>query len=120
MTKLLQDADCQGIFDQLVSTVTPNNGVSLLKQARDAILPRTTLQILDVLADLGNCQHENGETVETLGARIEHIFARLDSLKCNSISDLKLAVCQRAFLHGAYSKHESLNCMHQKLKNNKK
>ena len=76
--------------------------------------------MLGVIADLGNCQHKNGETVETLGARVEHIFARLDSLKCTSIADLKLAVCQRAFLHGAYSKHESLNYMQQKLKNNEK
>ena len=120
MTKLLQDVHCQRILDQVVSTVTPNDGVSLLTEARDAILPRTTLQILELIVDLGNYQHENGKTVETLGVQVEHIFARLDSLKCTSINDLKLAVCQHAFLHGAYSKHESLNYMQQKLKNNKK
>ena len=67
MTRILQDADCQGILGQLASMVTPNDGVSLLNEAWDAILPQIGLQILEVIADLGNCQHENGETVETLG-----------------------------------------------------
>ena len=67
MTKLLQYANCQGILDQLVSTLTPNDGVSILMQARDAILPCTTSQILDVLPD----------TVERLGASL-HISAVLN------------------------------------------
>ena len=63
MTKLLQVAECQGILDQLDSQVTSNDGVSLLYAAKEAILPQTSLQILDVLADIGSCLQLNGETV---------------------------------------------------------
>lgn len=98
MIKLLQDANCQGILNQHDFSVTPNDGVSLLCDAQDAILPQTSLQILDVLSDLGTCQQENSETVETFDACIEHIFVRLKSLECTLIEDLKLAVCQQVFL----------------------
>ena len=67
MTKLLQAAKCQGILDQLDSQVTSNDGVSLLFAAKEAILPRTSLQILDVISDLGTCHQQNGETVEAFG-----------------------------------------------------
>ena len=54
MTKLFQVAECQGILDQLDSQVTSNDGVSLRYAAKEAILPRTSLQLLDVLADIGS------------------------------------------------------------------
>ena len=103
MTKLLQAAECQGILDQLDSQVTSNDGASLLFAAKEAILPRTSLQILD----------------KALGTRVEHLFTRLKSLDCTTIKQLQLATLQRGFLHGTYSGHESLNWMQQKLKNNK-
>ena len=54
MTKLLKAAECQGILDQLDSQVTPNDGVLLLFAAKEAILPRISLQILYVLSDIGS------------------------------------------------------------------
>ena len=118
MTKLLQVAECQGILDQLDSQVTPNDGVSLLFAAKEAILPRTSLQILDVLSDIGSCLQFNGETVEAYSTRVQHLFTRLQSLECNTIEQLQMATLQRGFLHGAYLDHESLIWMQQKLKNN--
>ena len=118
MTKLLRAAECQGILDQLDSQATSNDGVPLLSAAKEAILPRSSLQILDVLLDPGTCLQENGETVEAFGTRVEHLSMRLKSLDCTSIKQLQMATLQRGFLHGAYSGHESLNWMQQKLKNN--
>ena len=92
--------------------------MSLLFAAKEAILPRTSLQILDVISDLGTCHQQNGETVEAFGTRVEHLFTRLKSLDCTSIKQLQMATLQRGFLHGAYSGHESFNWMQQKLKNN--
>ena len=118
MTKLLQVAECQGILDQLDSQVTPNDGVSLLYAAKEAILPRTSLQILDVLADIGSCLQSPGETVESFGTRVEHLFPRLKTLDCTSMEHFKMATLQRGFLQGAYSDHESLEYVQTKLKNN--
>ena len=67
MIKLLQVAEYQGTLDQLDSPVTANDGVSLLHAAKEAILPQTSLQVLDVLADIGACLQLNGETVESFG-----------------------------------------------------
>ena len=74
MTKLLQAAECRGILDQLDSQVTPNDGVLLLYATKEAILSRMSLQILDVLLDIGSCLQLNGETVESFGTRVEHLF----------------------------------------------
>ena len=60
----------------------------------------------------------NGETVESIGTRVEHLFTRFKNLDCTTIKQLQLAKLQRGFLHGAYSNHESLNWRQQKLKNN--
>ena len=119
MTKLLQAAKCQGILNHLDSRVTSNDGVSLLLSSKEAILPRTSLQILDVLSDLCTCHQENGETVEAFRTRVEHLFTRLKSLDCTTIKQLQMATLQRNFLYGAYSGHKSLNWIQQKLKNNK-
>ena len=118
MTKLLQVAECQGILDQLDSQVTANNGVSLLYAAKEAILPRTSLQVLDVLVDIGSCLQSNGETVESFGTRVEHLFTCLKNLECTSTEHFKMATLQRGFLQGAYSDHESLGHVQTKLKNN--
>ena len=118
MTKLLQVAEWQGILDQLDSQVTSNDGVSLLYAAKEAILPQTSLQILDILADIGSCLQSNGETVESFGTRVEHLFTRLKNLDCTSMEHFKMATLQRGFLHGAYSDHESLGHVQTKLKNN--
>ena len=97
--------------DQLDSQVTPNDGVSLLYAAKEAILPRTSLQILDVLADIGSCLQLNGKTVESFGTRVEHLFTRLKNLECTTMKQLQMAILQRGFLHGEYSDHESLSYM---------
>ena len=86
MTKLLQVAECQGILDQLDSQVTTNDGVLLLHAAKEAILPRTSLQVPDVLADIGACLQLNGETVESFGTRVEHLFIRLKNLKYTTVA----------------------------------
>ena len=118
MTKLLQVAECQGILDQLDSQVTSNDGVSLLFATKEAILPQTSLQILDVLSDVGSCLQKNGETVEAYGTRVEHLFTRLKNLDCTTMEHFKMATLQQGFLHGAYSEHESLGHVQTKLKNN--
>ena len=69
MTKLLQAAECQGILDQLNSQVTPNDVILLLYAAKEAILPCTSLQILDFLLDIGPCLQLNGETVKSFDTR---------------------------------------------------
>ena len=118
-TKLLQVADCQGILDQLESQVTSNDGVLLKYAAKEAILPQTTLKILDVLAYIGSCLQLNGETVESFGNRVEHLFFRLKNLDCMLMKHFKMATLQHGFLQGAYLDHESLDYVQTKLKKNK-
>ena len=118
MTKLLQVAECQVIIDQLDSQLTANDGVSLLHATKEAILPRTSLQVPDVLADIGACLQLNGKTVESFGTRGEHLFIRLKNLECTTMEQLQMATLQRGFLQGAYSDHESLGHVQTKLKNN--
>ena len=50
--------------------------------------------------------------------RTDYLFICLKSPNCTTIKQLQLVTLQRGFLHGAYSNHESLNWMQQKLKNN--
>ena len=52
----------------------------LLYAAKEAILPYTLLQILDVLSAIGSCLQMNGETVESFGTQVEHLFIRLKNL----------------------------------------
>ena len=118
MTKLLQVAEFQGILDQLDSQVTANEGVSLLHAAKEAILSRTSLQVLDVLVDIGACLQLNGETVESFGTRVEHLFTRLKNLEYTTMAQLQMVTLQLGFLQGAYSDHESLGHVQTKLKNN--
>ena len=115
MTKLLQNADCKGIFDQLFPSLTTNNGVLLLIDAKDILLPRISLQILDVLTNLGTCHQEDGETVEKFGAWIEHIFSRIKSFNYTTFDQLKVAYTLWGFLHSVYMNHESLSYIQQKL-----
>ena len=85
MTKLLQVAECQGILDQLDYRVSPNDGVSLLYAAKEAILPCTSLQFRYVLSDIGSCLQMNGETAEAYGTRVKNLFTRLKNLECTTI-----------------------------------
>ena len=95
-----------------------NDGVSLLNAAKEAILPQTSLQILDLLAGIGFCLQSNGETVESFSTRVKHLFTCLKNLDCTSMEHFKMATLQHGFLQGAYSDHESLGHVQIKLNNN--
>ena len=77
----------------------------LLDSIQDFLLPLTNLQILDVLTNLGGCVQENGETIEGYRALLENIFIKIKKMGYKDV------------LYGAYSEHECLKYIQDKLKN---
>ena len=69
---------------------------------RDAILPASSLRILDLLTELGGCVHRNKETVALGLDQLNHILTRIKNLGYETIDDLCVAYAQRFFLHDAY------------------
>ena len=116
LAQLLHDKD-SNIVVSLWATVSMNDGVCLLDSIRDFLLPLGNIQILDVLTELGSCVQSNGETVESFYSRLENIFNRIAKMGYNNMESLKMAFHQRGFLRGAYSEHESLLYLQQKIKN---
>ena len=116
LAQLLHDKD-SNIVVSLRATVSMNDGVRLLDSIREFLLPLANIQILDVLTELGSCVQSNGETVESFCSRLENIFNRIAKMGYDNMDSLKMAFHQRGFLRGAYSEHESLLYLQQKIKN---
>ena len=113
----LENAKLHDVIEALRSTINTSDGVLLLDSIRENLLPFCTLQILNVIAELGCCVQKNGETVDGFGSRLENLFNRISKLGYTCIDDLKIAFTQRGFLHGAYSGHQALKYLTDKLNN---
>ena len=105
------------IVTSICSNVATNDGVKLMESIRNFLLPLDNLQILDVLTNLDGCVQQNGEIAEGYCARLENIFIRIEKMGYTDVSTLHLVYTQRGFLRGAYGEHESLECIHKKMKN---
>ena len=116
---LLDDAGLDGVKSVLRRDNAPlQDGTKLIHSIISELVPITATDILTVCDDLANCLHENGESVEAFETRIVHIFDRFTQAGCVTMDDLKLAFLQRGFLNGAYSEHDALKYLKDRLANN--
>lgn len=93
-----------------------SNRMLILNAMRDAILPASSLRILDLLIELGGCVHRNKETVALGLNRMHHILNQIKDLGYETVEDLRVVYAQRFFLHGAYGDTDALKMLQDRLK----
>ena len=117
MRQLLTDAKLTDSIKSLKATIETNDGVLLIENIFEHLLPLATTRVLDVLTEIGHCMQKNGESVDHFASQMENLFLQIKKLGYKSVKDLKLAYCQRRILQGAYHKHKSLYFFTKKLQN---
>ena len=117
LTQLLNNAKMDDIKRLLENQFATSNGMLILNAMRDAILPASSLKIVDLLTELGGCVHRNKDTVALGLDRLNHILTQIKDLGYVTIDDLRVAYAQRFFLHRAYSDIDSLKMLQDRLKN---
>ena len=116
LTQLLNNAKMEDIERLLENQFATSNGMLILNGMRDAILPASSLRILDLITELGGCVQKNKETVALGMDRMHHILNRIKDLGYETVEDLLVVYAQRFFLHGADSDTDSLKMLQDCLK----
>ena len=116
LTQLLNNAKMDDIERLLETKFATSNGMLILNGMRDAILPASSLRILDLITELGGCVQKNKETVALGMDRMHHILNRIKDLGYETVEDLRVVYAQRFFLHGAYGETESLKMLQKQVK----
>ena len=92
-----------------------NNGLLILEAIIAILLPVTTLRLLDLIDELREITHQNEETVDYLGTRLQNLFARLNSSGCKTMADLHMAFAQHCVLRGTYKSSRPIRSLLDQL-----